>query len=287
MIGIPYMGSKRKISKKIVDFIIANNPNAKYFYDLFGGGGAISFSALKRKKFKSVHYNEVNTGVVELLKKIRTDGVTDEFYKWVDKETFNKHKYDEDWFGGLVATCWSFGNNASKGYLFSKENEDLKRPLHEIIVNKCEQSVQEFYEISGLKIEPHLLQKSKIKDRRLDVMNFVKKSIGRTDLQQLERLEITNLSYDEVDITTPIEETIIYLDPPYFNTTKYQKGMCEDSFLEYVKNNPYKIYMSSYDLPFYECEQFKHRCTFSATANNSVTEKLYCNQEEVYFDRLF
>ena len=89
MIGIPYMGSKRKLAKPIIDYILANNPNTKYIYDLFGGGGAISFEALKRKKIQKVHYN------------------------------------DNDWFGGLVATCWSFANNKHKGYLFSEDNEKI------------------------------------------------------------------------------------------------------------------------------------------------------------------
>ena len=69
MVGIPYMGSKRKLAKPIIDYIIANNPKAKHLYDLFGGGGTISFEALKRRQFQTVHYNELNTGVVELLKK--------------------------------------------------------------------------------------------------------------------------------------------------------------------------------------------------------------------------
>ena len=128
MIGIPYMGSKRKLSKPIIDFIIAQNPNAKYFYDLFGGGGSVSFEALKRKQFKTVFYNEFNTGVVELLKKIRTDGVTSEFYNWIDRATFEKHKNDNDWFGGLLKTCWSFGNNQNS-YLFGKDIEEPKRRM--------------------------------------------------------------------------------------------------------------------------------------------------------------
>ena len=35
-LGIPYMGSKRQIAPKIVDYILAKNPNVKYVYDLFG-----------------------------------------------------------------------------------------------------------------------------------------------------------------------------------------------------------------------------------------------------------
>jgi len=107
-LGIPYQGSKRKLAEPIVNYILAHNPNAKYIFDLFGGGGAISFEALKRKQFKQVHYNEFNTGVVELLKKIRTDGVTKEFYNWIDRDTFNKHKNDNDWFGGLLKTLIGF-----------------------------------------------------------------------------------------------------------------------------------------------------------------------------------
>jgi len=53
-LGIPYMGGKRQIAPKIVDYILAKNPNVKYVYDLFGGGGAMSFEFLQRKQIKKV-----------------------------------------------------------------------------------------------------------------------------------------------------------------------------------------------------------------------------------------
>ena len=96
-LGIPYMGSKRKLSSRIVDYILSKNRDCKYVYDLFGGGGAISFEFLQRKQIKKVVYNELNTGVCELLKKIQKDGVTKDFYKWVSREEFNAHKNDDDW----------------------------------------------------------------------------------------------------------------------------------------------------------------------------------------------
>ena len=33
-LGLPYMGSKRKLAPKILTYILKNNPKAKYFYDL-------------------------------------------------------------------------------------------------------------------------------------------------------------------------------------------------------------------------------------------------------------
>jgi len=37
-LGIPYMGSKRKIARPIMDYILKQNQNATIFYDVFGGG---------------------------------------------------------------------------------------------------------------------------------------------------------------------------------------------------------------------------------------------------------
>ena len=99
-LGIPYMGGKRDISKEIVDYILSRNPGVKYIYDLFGGGGAISFEFLQRKKIKQVIYNELNTGICELLKDIQKNGITEKYYQWVSRDVFNKHKNDNDWFGG-------------------------------------------------------------------------------------------------------------------------------------------------------------------------------------------
>lgn len=40
--GLPYQGSKKKISKKIVEIIKQNFGTDKKIYDIFGGGGAIT-----------------------------------------------------------------------------------------------------------------------------------------------------------------------------------------------------------------------------------------------------
>ena len=296
MLGIPYMGSKRKLAKPIVDYILQNNPNTKYVYDLFGGGGAISFQFLKKKQIKKVVYNEFNTGVCELLRDIQKNGVTEKYYKWVDRETFDKHKNDDDWFGGLVKCVWSFGNN-QRDYLFSPKNEKLKKSLHNIIVDKCKASIKEVHDNYHITIDERLLDVDNISKRRLNVMAVVKKSIkGRCELQrleqleqleQLQRLEIHNQSYEQVLIETPINETIIYLDPPYYKTAKYQKAIDYEALFEYIRNSPYKIYISSYQMPFEECAQFEHMCSIAATKSQKVTERLFCNQKEIYKGRLF
>ena len=98
LFGIPYMGSKRKLSKIIVDRILGDNPNTKYVYDLFGGGGSVSFEFLQRQNMQRVVYNELNTSVCELLLHIQEEGTTKEMYEYVDRDTFNANKDKDDWY---------------------------------------------------------------------------------------------------------------------------------------------------------------------------------------------
>ena len=51
-LGIPYMGSKRKLAHKIINKILLDNPNTKYFYDLFGGGVLYHLKHYKEMKYK-------------------------------------------------------------------------------------------------------------------------------------------------------------------------------------------------------------------------------------------
>ena len=52
-IGLPYQGSKKKISKKIVEIIKQNFGTTKPIYDIFGGGGAITAECVLNR-FRSV-----------------------------------------------------------------------------------------------------------------------------------------------------------------------------------------------------------------------------------------
>jgi len=294
-LGMPYMGCKRKLSNRIVSKILNTHRGVKYFYDLFGGGGAISFEALKYPQLKKVVYNELNTGVVELLKKIQKDGVTEEFYQWVDRDTFMKNKDGDEWFSGLCKTVWSFGNRGAS-YLFGSDIEHLKKLLHHIVVYKCEKSISEIEKKFGLRIDDNTLSGG-IHKRRLKVMRIASEYVENNDkrkfdMQQLERieqlerlqpfanlLEISNKSYDEVLIDTPLDETVIYLDPPYFGTEKYQNDICHKKLMDYIKRSPYLIYVSSYEFDLPISLEVGHLSTLSSSNNSKVVvERLFCNR---------
>jgi hypothetical protein len=194
------MGSKRVIAKELVDFMVQANPNAKYFYDLFGGGAAMSFEVLKRNRFEKVFYNELNTGVTELLKKIQKDGVTDEFYRWISREEFHTRRNEPTWQGGLLQTCWSFGSK-QKDYLYGKHIEEPKRLLHEIIVNRCSIAKSRFESLTGLWIDDYYLQDESINKRRLAVMVMVKASLGRVSLEHLQSIQTARTHTEHTEPT--------------------------------------------------------------------------------------
>lgn len=159
-----------------------------------------------------------------------------------------------------MKTVWSFGNN-HKGYLFSQENEYLKRPLHNVLVHRCRDSQKEFQEKYGVQISEEVFGEGSLHKRRLLASKDMKswqcfrieqlirlEQLERLErLEQLEQLELSNLSYEQVQITTPIDETIIYLDPPYKNTAKYNKNIDHEVLHKWIVESPYKVYVSSYE----------------------------------------
>ena len=67
-LGLPYQGSKKKISKKIIEIIKQNFGTDKMIYDVFGGGGAITAECLLSGL--NVHYNDLDKDVTDMFVKV-------------------------------------------------------------------------------------------------------------------------------------------------------------------------------------------------------------------------
>jgi site-specific DNA-adenine methylase len=263
-------------------------------YDLFGGGGAVSFAFAQELQIERVFYNDINTGIVELLKLLLSDKHPESLYQWVSRETFNEHKTDPAWFGGLCQTVWSFGNN-QKDYLYGKDKETYKKLFHEIIVDNIDKTK----EISAIIGHPITMpDRGTYHDRRLNLIKQIRnhsKNGNYIQVQHLERLEnllripqftnieICNKSYEDIVIDTPVDETVIYLDPPYYNTAKYQYDINHGELWEYIKSSPYIIYLSSYESPFPLVAEYEH-WTSLQSGYKKRTERLFCNKTAIITD---
>lgn len=293
--GIPYKGSKRGIALQLFNKMLEYKPNAKYFYDLFGGGGAMTAIALQAGL--KVHYNELITQMCELMRFLRDNKeLPQEWYKWVNRDTFNKYKDEPTAYGGFIACCYSFGNNG-RGYLFSTEIEEIKHLAHDVVVFKDKTALKELNKILNANFVISDIED--LHTRRIDFYKQVREQKGQRaylqrlqqleqlerlqqlqQLQRLQQLKITNNSYDDVLITTPPDETIIYLDPPYRNTENYKSSMDFDfnKLDKWFKNNKYTCFMSEYNAPHKSIYEIEKTVTLSAS-NNSLkkVEKLYYN----------
>lgn len=291
-LGIPYMGSKRKLASEILSKITQRHKGITDFYDLFGGGGSISFTAIRDYRF-NVHYNELNKHIYSLVKYLKDNKeLESKFYEWVNREEFfnqiNKTNDEADWYSGFVMSCWSFGN-AQCGYLYGADIENVKRLAHELIVNLDETAMFKL----GLNMEG-IFEIKEIPKRRIAFRSHVKKiTEKRCDVQSLERivqleriqnlqnlqnLQISNTSYENV-LINPNCNPIIYCDIPYKGTVEYKEGSFNhDTFYQWFANLDYPAYLSEYDAPFEKIEIFKHRTSLSVTKKKQkVFESIFWN----------
>ena len=272
--GIPYVGSKNKIAEKIIDKL----PPAKHFYDLFGGGGAMTHCALLSGKYEFVHYNELNPLVFKAFK-MALNGEFKNENRWISREDFERLKDSDPY----IACCYSFGND-SKTYAYNKEREKFKKAVHYSIFFDDNSLLNKYIDLKDFKYSS-----GNIKERRLELQRYMKtnliESLERLErLQSLERLNnvrvlLSNLSYDEV----PIEnDSVIYCDPPYLKVTKKKRYNNSDfnhnSFYDWARKQN-NIFISEYTMPddFEVVYQKEKRCCLGLNNNTKTVEKLFVN----------
>ena len=278
-LGLPYKGSKKRISKKIVEIIKQNFGTDKPVYDIFGGGGAITAECLINGL--EVHYNDLDETVTSMFRKVVSEDrdylktlivSRDEFFKIRDKE--NKTIDDE-----LKLLVNSFRNDRNT-YLYSKEFSDLKYNLAIEIIKKHDT-------FSGYK----KTDTYKNAYRPFDIGKEDKSQVLRQfqRIQQVEcvqKMSIKNLKITNHDYThfSYLSDAIIYLDPPYENTILEGYSISEfdnQSFYDWAYNMSKKniVLMSSYEISDsrFECVyEFKNASrTNYGGAHRKKTEKLF------------
>lgn len=90
---------------------------------------------------------------------------------------------------------------------------------------------------------------------------------------------ITSSVLDYQDVAIP-EDSVIYCDIPYEGTNVYNKaeGFDYERFYDWCGRQAEPVFISSYQMPEdrFDCiEEFVHRSTLCATANNQVTERIF------------
>jgi len=290
-VGLPYVGSKKKISKKIVEIIKQNFGTDKTVYDLFGGGGAITAELMINGI--DVVYNDLDKTITDMFNRvlhkdrdwIKTLIVSrDEFFTIREKEI--KTVDDE-----LKLLVNSFGNDR-RSYLYSKQISDIKYNLAvEIITNDNVFSGYKqttTYKNFLLGFNQRLQQLSQLQQlERLQQLQQLERLNQLGKLQQLERLQqlqqFPDTKNKDYKYFSNVKNSILYLDPPYENsdTSKYKSQIDYQEFYDWAyemsKNNI--VLLSSYEVSDdrFECVyEFKNAIsTMARGIRGNRTEKLF------------
>ena len=270
-IGLPYQGSKKKISKKIIEIIKQNFGTDKPIYDIFGGGGAITAECILNGL--EVNYNDLDKDITNAFERVISqdrDWIKSlivsrtEFFEIKDKE----NKTTDDFLKLLVN---SFGND-KRSYLYSKEISDLKHNLAKEIIEKHDV-------FSGYK-QTETYKGSIEEYKRLQQLQRLQQLEQLQQLQQLDKVKATNKSYHDF---SEVSGAILYLDPPY-------EGSCQKSYInsfdsqefydwafEIAKTNI--VIISSYSISDERFEVVysfdKARSTIQGGKRNDKCEKLF------------
>lgn len=277
-VGLPYVGSKKKISKKIIGIIKQNfDIEGKTIYDIFGGGGAITAECLINNI--PVVYNDLDKSITDIFNKVINEDrewlktmIVSRYEFMKIKEKDNKTIEDE-----VKLLVNSFGTNR-KDYLYSKEYRGLKYELAvEIIKNHDCFGGYKQTETYKNAYKPYFEGKEE-KGRILQQLQRLER------LQQLQQLEknfkTTNESYD---FFSDLKGQLLYLDPPYENSyqNSYKGSFDSEKFYNWAyemsQNNI--VIISSYEISddrFESVFEFKTaRSTFTGGSKGKRTEKLF------------
>ena len=223
-IGLPYQGSKKKISKKIIEIIKQNFGTTKPIYDIFGGGGAITAECVLNGL--EVHYNDLDKDITDAFERviskdrewIKTLIVSrEEFFEVKVKE----NKTTDDFLKLLVN---SFGNK-KVDYIYNKEISDLKYNIAKEIIERHDvfsgykqtetykKSIEKYKQLERLQQLQYYEQLQQLEQlQRLQQLQ---------QLQKLNKIKATNKSYHDF---SEVSGAVLYLDPPY-------EGSCQKGYI--------------------------------------------------------
>ena len=266
-IGLPYQGSKKKISKKIIEIIKQNFGTTKPIYDIFGGGGAITAECILNGL--EVYYNDLDKDITNAFERvvsqdrewIKTLIVSrKEFTEIKDKE----NKTTDDFLKLLIN---SFGNK-KRDYLYSKETSDFKYNLAKEIIEKHDvfsgyKQTETYNKVTSgeewnwfnEKQEKHKILQQLQRLQQLEQLQQLQQLQQLEQLQQLQQLQqvnkikATNKSYHDF---SEVSGAILYLDPPYEGShqksyiNQFDSQEFYDWAFEIAKNNI--VIISSYSI---------------------------------------
>jgi site-specific DNA-adenine methylase len=274
---------KNTLILNIIEQKLNIKDRSKYtFYDLFGGGGAITAETLLRG-YKTV-YNEIDEVICTAIKIIKEHTAEQiaaqiDYTKPMTGEVALMAKYLQ------VIQIWSRTQITPE--MFQVYNFLLGKSEHSIMLKRIMGQSKYDKMLTVIKANPTnsiykrllLIRKIFLAYRLVDEFApFHNRAIFEY-MENSDNLTIYNKSYEYVDITG---DPIIYCDIPYINTAtsyideSHNMSFNHEQFYKWVDSQPYPIFISEFTAPSkYECIMETIHKTGKAKGGKPVIERLF------------
>ena len=245
-IGLPFLGSKKRVQKDIFTLYQYLNPDWRTtpFIDLFAGGGAIGLyfatqgvQDITMNCYPEKYANALKTILFEDIDITTLICTREEFFA-IDKESTNGVDI-------LKRLCNSFGNT-EKCYLYSKESEELKYNLAIDIIKNHPNDLGRYKQTSTYKEAIKLTSNGQLERlEQLERLQQLGQMQQLNNINYINDINITSLDYRQLPINT---NAFYYLDPPYFDCrTEGYSPIDFAEFAAWIKDNNIKGILSHYE----------------------------------------
>jgi len=244
-----YIGSKNRLSKDIIKFIEPYYNDKVNYYEPFVGG-ANMIDKIPKNVFKNIIGNDFNKYLIALLNYMKTDNEIE--YEFIEKE---------DWY-----------NN----YLYPFREGKLDGKYKDWYIGYIG-----FTKTFSSKFMKGYCGKNKdLKDIQRGPHNNI--------LKQRENIKHIKFIYGDYKDMIIENNSVVYLDPPYSNTIKYEVDIFHEEFYEWcrnlVNNKNCIVFVSEYNMPEdFECIfEKEYKQTLSANGKTTkAVEKLFILKKDL------
>lgn len=245
-----YCGSKKRFAKDIVPILMGSIKDENtLFVDMCCGGCSIVSEVPHTKKW-AIDYNKYVIALWNKLKQNVINGypgdnipyeITEEQYNSIKECYLNNDIRWPDYIIGYVGNALSYGSSWFNGFVRTNYNKRNKKGEPE---NHCHEAY------NGLMKQ---------------IRNF-------------KHMDTTEFFYGSYDVFDFPEHSVIYVDPPYSFTKKYESDFDTDKFWNWVRKMSimgHEVFVSEYTAPSdFKCIWQKEKKDGMATTKRGVKQNI-------------
>lgn len=239
-----YQGGKSKIAGKVLDFVLEGK-EAKdrfAFVDICCGGGSVSIEMLNRGKLSEQIYM-FDSGAIGAFWQQVSEGIFDtDWFEHLYSQIPSDVKQIQSFMQELSKIEYDYVGEQVPAYLLLQASSFGGKQIFDEGTHFSNTSFRGYWEPTETSsrrspVNPMMPMPSTLKKRLYAI------------LEEMQGIRACHTYAEYIDfnkIKSEYEEGVVYIDPPYSNTTKYKDTIDLDLIISNAKSVGYSVFVSEY-----------------------------------------